>query len=74
MIGDPEDFAKRAHRKLDDEIEARFDRVYDQAHNELDRALDAMQQPLPEGFHGRWRMLTVEDVKFLDSVGIEIDN
>ena len=26
---------------------------------------------LPEGYHGRWSLLSVDDVKFLISVGID---
>ena len=29
--------------------------------------------PLPEGYHGRWDWLSVEDIKFLIKCGISID-
>jgi hypothetical protein len=30
-------------------------------------------QSLPEGYHGRWEMLSLEDFRFLYQIGISID-
>ena len=67
---DPEDAEKL--RQMD---EAQYDYFSTRAHEAL-RGLIARTgkpQELPEGYHGRWEELSLEDFKFLYGCGIATD-
>ena len=76
MSLDPEDREKL--NQLSDEKYQELIRKSHDALNKLISRTSGMRSqplvgPLPVGYHGRWDMLSVEDVKFLIAVGIKID-